>query len=101
MLEITHRAMEQMANAMYQEIAATLQRKLGDPDTATLRSYVDRARAYGVTKRTDLIVFAECVWYIDSSGYDMEKVDRLMRSEELSIDHKLIPLRTLSDMLQR
>jgi len=31
----------------------------------------------------------------------MEKVDRLMRSEELSIDHKLIPLRTLSDMLQR
>ena len=99
MLQLSSQTIDNVAQAKLQDIAVTIQRNLPDADTETVLSYLKQGRAYGITKRTDLIVFVECLWSIASSGYDMARVHRLMASQELSLDHKLIPLRMLSDAL--
>jgi len=100
-LKISKQSLESMAAPKYRELTTRVHRLVNErgcqADFGPVESYVAKAVAYGLRDEVEVTVYVECALKIERSGYDMAKVERLMSDDELSRDHKLIPLRMLAD----
>lgn len=104
-MKISKRTFNEMAAPRREEAAGRVHALLAERGTEVapevVGRHVARAQAYGIHDEKELTVYVECVLTIEKSGFDMRKVERLMSDEQLSRDHKLIPLRMLADSVAR
>lgn len=99
MLVIRQSQLDKMAGSRLEQIASELNQSAPYINKEEALQYVKDGARLGFTQPLELHSLATSLWAIRRGGFDMGKVRNLLSREDLSKDHKLVPLRMLADIL--
>jgi hypothetical protein len=99
MLVIRRAQLEAMAEERLEEIASELHRKAPYIARDEASRYVSEKASLGFTQSLELQSLATSLWAIQRAGFDMGKIRSFLSRDDLSKDHKLVPLRMLAEIL--
>jgi 2-oxo-4-hydroxy-4-carboxy--5-ureidoimidazoline (OHCU) decarboxylase len=70
-------------------------------ERAIVHAHVEKAYAYGLDTGEAIGLYVECAMRLERTGFDMDRLEKLIAHPDLDRDHKLIALRMVASEVER